>query len=126
MSRIRTLRMTLPCPGCRVSRRLVAGCPDNQAGRSADAVLRECAPCWSRRALALNEERARLRASGELVQSGRRMAWHGALLRNDSAPDGLEGALVSALLRRGMEPMPMLRMGVRHPETVEAESATER
>ena len=126
MSRIRTLRMTLPCPGCQVSRPLVAGCPDNPAGRSTDAVLRECTKCWSRRAAALNDERARLRANGELVQAGRRMTWHGALLCENSPHDGLEGSLVSALLRRGLAPMPALRMSVRSPEAVEVETSPDR
>ena len=120
MSGIESLSLRIGCPACGVPQRLGACWRSGSPGGAMHAVLRECTRCWSARARALNEERAMLRATGELTGDGARLTWRGERLSGPHAADGLASALLSALLRRDVAAIPWARLEL--PEAVPEEA----
>jgi hypothetical protein len=122
MSRIPTVRMALPCPSCHVPQSLIAAFPANAQQGDGVAVLRECTRCWQRRARALNDARASLRRAGWLATAGPQLTWRGESLDDSHEHDGLQGALLSELLRRDVPASDGARLTL--PEMVPAEEET--
>jgi hypothetical protein len=121
MSQVEAVRLVLPCPTCRVPHALTASFVAAADDGDTHAVLRECTRCWSRRALALNDARARLRRSGELGDSGSVLTWRGELVDDAHEHDALQGALLSELLRRDIPAAQEARL--RLPSLVAADVA---
>lgn len=119
MHRVDAVRLKVPCPSCHVPQSLVAAFGRPGADAAAEAILSECTRCWSARARALNDARASLRGAGDLAGTGRLMTWRGELLSGGHEHDGLEGALLSALLRRDLAPTFRARLSLPAPAPAE-------
>lgn len=118
MTPLTHVRVDLPCPSCGERRRLVVAlCLPATSTRVADpgdagmpeghhrGELFECPKCWCRRVEVMQDEKRRLRASGELgrLAGEGQDTWLGVPLGRDD--DGaFEGAVASALLKAGLGP----------------------
>ncbi len=127
MRREVTTSVFAPCPGCREPRGLRASVQPVGDGDAVErATLHACTRCWVARARVLNDARARLRATGDLGMAGSVLTWQGEALDPNAETDGLSGALVSELLRRGMAPNPTAVLALPAPISAHEDPAPAR
>ena len=110
MSEQRTFTARLACPTCGVTgQRLIAARDASESG-AWDLRVHDCTRCWRLRSQALAIARERLRAAGDLGEtSSGKPTWQGAVVREEGH-DPISGALVSELLRLGVQPYNGSRM----------------
>jgi pyrroloquinoline quinone (PQQ) biosynthesis protein C len=105
MTHLKSFTTTLACPACSTpaQRTVSLARVDDEDHSVWEARVHECIACWRRRAMALGVAREKLRAAGELAETtSGQPTWMGAVV-TDHAHDPVTGAMLSELLRVGID-----------------------
>ena len=104
MTHLTSFTATLACPSCSApAQRTVAVTRIEGTEAAWEARVHECVACWRRRARALGAARDKLRATGDLAESDSgQPTWQGAVVTDDTS-DPVTGAMLSELLRAGID-----------------------